>query len=335
MAFILIQHLDPTHESMMVDLLAGPHVDDGATGNRGHAGRTRPPLRHSSWNLSLCWRRRVALSQPHARHGARLPFDFLLHSLADQFGARAVCVILSGTGADGSLGLKAVKENGGFVIAQNPDEAGYDGMPRNAILTGEVDSVSCRSRRLPGALVNHVRQMSMCADARMVPTRRTPQPDWLSEIIDLLRAKTAHDFTLYKKGTLQRRIERRMAMSSIETGDMKRYLEVLRGDANETRTPGQGPAHQCHEFLSRPASLRFLAEKINPELVRDHPDRSAATHLDCRLQHGRGDLFPRDTFPRGDRSVQTKHQTAGLRVRRRPRCGCECTRGSLSGNHRG
>ena len=81
------------------------------------------------------------LSQPQARHGARLPFDFLLHSLAEEYGERAICVILSGTGADGSLGLKAVKEKGGLVIAQDPDEAAYDGMPRSAILTGAVDLV--------------------------------------------------------------------------------------------------------------------------------------------------------------------------------------------------
>ena len=81
------------------------------------------------------------LSQPQARHGARLPFNFLLESLAAEYGPRAVCVILSGTGADGSLGLKAVKEKGGLIIAQDPDEAGYDGMPRSAIETGAVDLV--------------------------------------------------------------------------------------------------------------------------------------------------------------------------------------------------
>ena len=81
------------------------------------------------------------LSQPEARHGARLPFDFLLRSLAEEYGERAICVILSGTGADGSLGLKAIKEKGGLAIAQDPDEAGYDGMPRSAIQTGKVDLV--------------------------------------------------------------------------------------------------------------------------------------------------------------------------------------------------
>ena len=92
------------------------------------------------------------LSQPLARHGARLPIDFLLHSLATDYGERAICVILSGTGADGSLGLKAVKEQGGLVIAQDPSEAAYDGMPRSAIMTGAVDLV-LPVANIPAALV--------------------------------------------------------------------------------------------------------------------------------------------------------------------------------------
>ena len=141
MAFILIQHLDPTHESMMVDLLADHtsmtvrQATDGMPIERDHLYVIPPGTYLSVGDGEL------HVSQPQARHGARLPFDFLLHSMADQFGALAICVILSGTGADGSLGLKAVKEHGGFVIAQNPDEAGYDGMPRSAILTGKVDLV--------------------------------------------------------------------------------------------------------------------------------------------------------------------------------------------------
>src|SRR5689334_19540534 len=130
MAFILVQHLDPPHESMMVDLLAGRtpmtvrQATDGMPIERDHLYVIPPGAYLSVGNGAL------HLSRPQARHGARLPFDFLLHALAPEYGARAICVILSGTGADGSVGLKAVKENCGLVIAQDPDEAGYDGMPR-------------------------------------------------------------------------------------------------------------------------------------------------------------------------------------------------------------
>src|SRR5580658_8879841 len=117
MAFILIQHLDPTHESMMVDLLAGHtsmtvrQAAEGMPIEREHLYVIPPGSYLAVGNRAL------HVSQPQARHGARLPFDFLLHSLAEERGARPVCVILSGTGADGSLGLKAVKESGGLVIA--------------------------------------------------------------------------------------------------------------------------------------------------------------------------------------------------------------------------
>ncbi|OYV27997.1 MAG: hypothetical protein B7Z81_16155, partial [Acidocella sp. 20-61-6] len=100
MAFVLVQHLDPTHDSMMADHLY-----------------IIPPGAYLSVNNGA-----LHLSEPEARHGARLPFDFLLRSLAEGYEERAICVILSGTGADGSLGLKAVKEKGGLVIAQDPDE---------------------------------------------------------------------------------------------------------------------------------------------------------------------------------------------------------------------
>ena len=106
MAFILIQHLDPTHESMMVDLLADHtsmtvrQATDGMPIERDHLYVIPPGTYLSVGDGAL------HLSQPQARHGARLPFDFLLHSMADEFGARAICVILSGTGADGSLGLQ-------------------------------------------------------------------------------------------------------------------------------------------------------------------------------------------------------------------------------------
>ena len=104
----------------------------------------------------------LRLSQPRERHGARLPFDFFLHSLADELGERAICVILSGTGSDGSLGLKAVKEKGGLVIAQEPSEAEYDGMPRSAIMTGAVDLV-LPVAKIPGSSPNTPRRNGVAA----------------------------------------------------------------------------------------------------------------------------------------------------------------------------
>jgi two-component system CheB/CheR fusion protein len=229
MAFILVQHLDPTHESLMVELLADHtaltvrEAAEGMVVERDHL-YVIPPGTY----LSVA-RGALHLSQPEARHGARLPFDFLLHALAEEFSSRAVCVILSGTGSDGSLGLKSVKEKSGLIIAQDPDEAGYDGMPRSAIATSAVDIV-LPVAAIPDALAAFDRRIALVRSQTGAPESIS---DWLAAIIELLRTKTTHDFTLYKPGTLQRRIERRMALAAIEIDNMERYLEVLQKDANE------------------------------------------------------------------------------------------------------
>jgi two-component system CheB/CheR fusion protein len=269
MAFILIQHLDPTHESMMVDLLVGHtsmtvrQASDGMPIEQDHLYVIPPGTYLSVGNGAL------HLSQPQARHGARLPFDFLLHTLAQEYGPRAVCVILSGTGTDGCLGLKAVKDVQGLVIAQDPDEAGYDGMPRSAIMTGAVDLV-LPVAKIPEALTKY--------DRRMFPThaqngRRRPDAaqNWLLAIIELLRAKTAHDFRLYKPGTLQRRIERRMAMAAIEAGNMDRYLEMLRSGTGELDLLAKDLLINVTSFFRDPKVFDHLATKVVADLVRGQP----------------------------------------------------------------
>jgi two-component system, chemotaxis family, CheB/CheR fusion protein len=195
MAFILIQHLDPTHPSMMVDLLAGhtpmkvQQAADGIPLEREHVYLIPPGVYLSIRGGAL------RLSEPRERHGARLPFDFFLRSLAEELGERAICVILSGTGGDGSLGLKAVKEKGGLVIAQDPDEAEFDGMPRSAIMTGAVDLV-LPVVKIPEIIAKYGRQLVLNGK-RKGPAPDDHPPDRLAEIIDLLRTKTSHDFALY------------------------------------------------------------------------------------------------------------------------------------------
>jgi two-component system CheB/CheR fusion protein len=264
MAFILIQHLDPTHESMMVDLLAGHttltviQAADGMPVEREHV-YVIPPGTYLSVEEDV-----LHLSQPRARRGARLPFDFLLSSLAEQYGARAVCVVLSGSGADGSLGLKSIKGNGGLVIAQEPTEAGYDGMPRSAIATGAVDMV------LPVAEIGEALVRRGAEDSRAAR-------DWLPAIIDLLRTRTVHDFTLYKRGTLQRRIARRMSLIAIKPKDMERYLGQLRNDPAELDLLAKDLLINVTSFFRDPKLFEVLAEIVIPELLdnqrADHPVR--------------------------------------------------------------
>jgi len=266
MAMILVQHLDPTHESMMVDLLAGHTtmtVQQAADGILIEPDNVYviPPATYLSVADGA-----IRIVQPQARHGARLPFDFLLHALAENYGKWAACVILSGTGSDGSLGLKAIKEQHGIIIAQDPDEAGYDGMPRNAVATGDVDFV-LPAARIPDALATYA--LGMAAGAGL--SHAGHAADCLPAIIDLLRLKTTHDFTLYKQGTLLRRIQRRMAMAAMETNSMDRYLAILRSNQTELGLLAKDLLINVTGFFRDAKVFDLLAGKTIPDLVQNHP----------------------------------------------------------------
>jgi two-component system CheB/CheR fusion protein len=268
MAFILIQHLDPTHESHMVDLLAGHtslkvlQATEGMRLERDHFYVIPPGVDLSVAEGVLC------ISTPQLRHGVRLPIDFCLHSLATEFGHRAVCVILSGTGSDGSAGLKSIKESGGLVIAQDPDEAAYDGMPKSAVMTGAVDLVLPVSK-IPAALVKYNRGLALARAPKTLSASENDE-DWLPAILELLCAKTKHDFRLYKQGTLRRRIERRMAIATIDSHLMKEYLDLLVGDASELDHLVKDLLINVTSFFRDPKVFGFLADKTIPDLVRRH-----------------------------------------------------------------
>ncbi|MGA7656726.1 MAG: chemotaxis protein CheB, partial [Methylocella sp.] len=268
MAFVIVQHLDPSHDRMMVELLAG-HTSmpvvlaaDGLKIERERVYVIPPGV-----YLSVDDKGALQISKPQARHGARLPFDFLLNSLAREHGPRTVCVVLSGTGADGSLGLKAVKSKGGLVIAQDVDEADYDGMPRSAVATGAVDLV-LRTARIAEALVARERG-HVFAPERKTSSQGRSVGDLLPDIITLLRTKTAHDFGLYKHGTLERRVERRMALARVKTAT--KYLDLLLHDANERDQLSRDLLINVTGFFRDAAVFEFLGKSVIPDLVRDHP----------------------------------------------------------------
>ena len=251
MAFILIQHLDPTHESMMVDLLAGhtpmtvQQAADGMPIEPEHV-YVIPP---GSYLSIRRWRPAPFAA---ARASWRAHALRLLPALA---GGRAsasapICVILSGTGADGSLGLKAIKERAGSSsrrirrgrLRRHAAQRDHDRRRRSRAAGGGD----------PGRLAKYAGRMFAAAAASTTAPR--PAAERLAEIIELLRTKASHDFALYKPGTLQRRIERRMALAAID-----RRQPVSRSAARgcrRARPPRQGPAHQRHQLFPRPQGLR-------------------------------------------------------------------------------
>jgi two-component system CheB/CheR fusion protein len=266
MAFILIQHLDPTHDSMLVELLTSHTsrtVMEAVEGRRLEPEHIYiiPPAAYLAVKDGV-----LHLSRPRERRGARMPFDFLLLSLAEFCGERAVCVVLSGTGTDGTAGVEAIHAAGGWVIAQDPNQAGFDGMPRSAIETGHVDLV-LPADQIPGALLKG-RSKAQPDDK---PTTGSEGPnDRLREIIELLRSRTAHDFRLYKSGTLRRRIERRMAMAAIDADRMDGYLKRLKGDDQELQHLAKDLLINVTSFFRDPDVFDFLARTTIRDVVANH-----------------------------------------------------------------
>lgn len=265
LAFVLVQHLDPNHPSMIAELLSShtsltvQEAHDGVRLERGHLYVIAPGTALSVVGGAL------HVSAPHQRHGARLPFDFLLHSLAEEYGSRSIAIVLSGTGADGSIGIKAIKAKGGIVLAQDPEEAGYDGMPRSAIATGCVDR-TLLAGEIPEALLESAKTIH--DDPAMMERLATDtEQTWLADVIDVLKTNTRHDFTFYKPGTLLRRIERRRGLAGIEAGNTSAYLDLLRNDPAEREALAKDLLINVTSFFRDPKTFALLAETIIPEMV--------------------------------------------------------------------
>ncbi len=266
MAFVLVQHLDPSHDSLLVDLLAG------CTPMPLHQAAQGMPLQPDHvyvippGDFLAVQAGHFKVTAPQGARGARLPFDFLLRSLAAERKDRAACIVLSGTGGDGSAGLQAIKAAGGLVIVQS-SEAAYDGMPSSAIATDQVD------------LVLPIVAMATALIRRRDGAAQEPQPsaqnavaDPFAGIIDLVRRQTPHDFTAYKPGTLTRRIERRMAMASLRPTETKAYLERLRRHPAEIEELAKDLLIHVTSFFRDPKVFDLLARTTIPALVADHPD---------------------------------------------------------------
>ena len=276
MAFILVQHLDPTHPSMMVDLLAkhtAMKVSEAADGKLLVPDQIQviPPGRYLTIRAGA-----LHLSPPQANHGARLPFDALLGSLAESCGSQTIAVVLSGTGADGSGGLAALKAAGGYAITQDPAEAEFDGMPRSAIATGLIDRV-VTLRDIPRALTRRAIQISDQISGQPARAGELGHPTAasLGQIIAFLKDKTPHDFRQYKPGTLERRIERRIALLGLEHGNLAAYLDRLHADAGERECLAKDLLINVTSFFRDPKVFDALAATVIPDMVAALPELQA------------------------------------------------------------
>ncbi|MBF0216824.1 MAG: PAS domain-containing protein [Candidatus Omnitrophica bacterium] len=231
MAFVIVQHLAPEHKSILSELVGRytrMKVEDVRNGMAVEPDRVYiiPP----NHNMSLS-NGKLMLEEPDIPRGQRLPIDHFFRSVSGEKGERAIAVILSGTGMDGTLGARAVKGEGGLVIAQDPGTCEYDGMPKSVIDTGLVDYVLA-PEKMPARLVSYMKR-SFDKTGLPGPCLSETCENELKKIFILLETRTGHDFSQYKYNTVIRRIERRMAIQQIGSlAEYRKYLKVTEAEAD-------------------------------------------------------------------------------------------------------
>ncbi len=267
MAFVLVQHLAPDHKSLLTDLIQRytrmevREVKDGMTVHPNCAYIIPPNRDMAFLNGAL------QLMEPTAPRGQRLPIDFFFRSLAQDQHNRAICIVLSGTGSDGTLGIRAIKGEGGMVMAQTPGSTEYDGMPRSAIATGLVD-YELPPAEMPAQLISYAAQMF--GNPPRKPLYQAPTTEnALKKIFVLLRVHTGHDFSLYKPTTIRRRIERRMAVHQIET--IESYVKYMQQAPPEIEALFRDLLIGVTNFFRDPEAFAALEETVIPQLFTGRP----------------------------------------------------------------
>ena len=263
-AFVLVQHLAPDHKSILTDLIKRYttmevfEVEDGMT-VRPNCTYIIPPKRDMAFLNGA-----LQLLEPAAPHGHRLPIDFFFRSLAQDLRERAIGIVLSGTGSDGTLGLRAIKGEGGMVMVQTPESTEYDGMPRSAIATGFVDYI-LPPAEMPEQLMAYVRHDKGVQPATAKQSGASAVEDALKRVCILVRNRTGHDFSRYKRNTVMRRVERRLAVLQVETLD--EYVACLRKDTTEVDTLFRDLLIGVTSFFRDPDAFTALQAQVIAPLL--------------------------------------------------------------------
>jgi two-component system CheB/CheR fusion protein len=263
MAFVLVSHLDPTHKGVMPELLQRVtpmkvlQVKDGMKIQPNHV-YVIPPNKDMA-----IMHGKLQLLKPSLSRGIRMPIDFFFRHLADDQGEMAVGIILSGMGTDGTLGLKAIKEKLGMAMVQDIGSAKYNGMPQSAISTGLVDYVA-PANELPEKLLGYVNHISVVA--RKLPRASKKAPGALQKIFALVRAQTGNDFSLYKKSTINRRIERRMSVHQLD--NINQYVRLLQENPHEVELLFKELLIGVTSFFREPEAFEALKQEIMPKLLK-------------------------------------------------------------------
>jgi two-component system CheB/CheR fusion protein len=273
-AFVLVQHLLPDRESMVAQILSKhtkmpvAQVENGIKVEPDHVYVIQPGHTLTIENGKL--RLGEALREP----GNNRPVDEFFRSLAEEQRERSICIIMSGMGSNGTAGAEVVKAVGGVAIAQDPESAKYPWMPRHLVESGNADFI-LRPKEIPPVLMGYVSHPYVSGDTeKITPAEREMRQ--VADILNVLRVRTRRDFTGYKKGTVIRRIQRRMGLSQITSfqeytaylrlGLVRRFDDPRNGVFSRSRGLGS-PAQARHPATCRAAGSRYAYSLLGHGLL--------------------------------------------------------------------
>ncbi|MEB8344844.1 PAS domain-containing protein [Flavobacteriaceae bacterium KMM 6898] len=267
MAFVIVQHLDPTHKSLMVQLLKKHtemtvlEVKDNTQVIPNHVYMIPPNKDMAIFNGVL------HLMDPTAARGFRKPIDFFFRSLAEDQTEKAVGIILSGTGTEGTLSLKDIKGHGGLALVQDPETAKYDGMPKSAIKAGVQDFI-LPVNQMPEMLLKYAKNRMFKLEA--IPTKESSARELLEKVFILLRNATGCNFSDYKSSTIIRRIEKRMALNQIDK--LETYIKYLQKNKNEVLKLFNELLIGVSSFFRDEEAFLEIENSVIPKILRNKED---------------------------------------------------------------
>lgn len=265
LAFVVVQHLSPDFKSLMDELLArhtqlAIHRVEHGMQIEPDAIYLIPPKKEM-----IVTGGKLLLTDKDPSQGLSLPIDKFMRSLAQDYGEQAIGVILSGTGSDGSRGVRAVREAGGLVLAQDAESANFDGMPRAAADTGVVDAV-LPPQHMPQAILEHARGVTITPEEEA----SAPLSDaGITHLLSALREAYGIDFSYYKPTTVSRRVERRVQLSGC--GDLNEYVNSVLADPEELNSLYRDLLIGVTKFFRDADAFRQLEVDVLPQLLNQVP----------------------------------------------------------------
>ncbi|MDP9054678.1 MAG: hypothetical protein M3N93_10320 [Acidobacteriota bacterium] len=279
-AFVIIQHLAPDHPTALPELL-GRHTEMPVEQAQDNTEVVPNRVYVIPPNATLTIDKgTLGVNTPAKARGSRTPIDAFFNSLAADRGEHAVCIMLSGTGTDGTLGLRAIKEYGGMAMAQTLDSAKYDAILRSAISTGLVDHV-LPVEEMPAKLLDYAAHLASANDNGTLDAVRAQIAASMGKVHAILRRSAGHDFSQYKENTIARRLERRMKALQIET--VEQYVQTLERQPEEATRLFNDLLIGVTQFFRDHEAFEALQAEVIPKLFegKGEGDQVRACAMGC------------------------------------------------------